>query len=409
MLVATQGSRAYFADGELGRVHGDNDTMARWIKIRRYLWRRGSKLKVRLRFRLRGGGYKVLQETREGATLEWAEDKVVEFLALRKMIRKRSLTVSLDRYSTYGSLSDFLTERKPRKSMVHMYGELKREGGRKCNEDFPAWLDEWLQLKRSTPSVITGRPCTEATINRYISVAKTVYNYAVKMGAVTGVRENPLGAFERTKERGRTRVWTPEERRRIFAAMAEHGSYLYWPVYFCQWNPIRRGDLFSLTRDSLDRDGKRVHFYPSKTRGRVDRETFLPFIDAALWKYFDGLPRDCPYLFPKLLKGGGWRKVSDPDTHWHTVLGWTEVKGEGDDVAVRAVVDFHFHDLKHCAMSWMFSAGYTEVDIKELGIQYSHKMVMRYAHGSVDAIQARWAEAQRAVAGSIMPEAVALG
>jgi len=40
--------------------------------------------------------------------------------------------------------------------------------------------------------------------------------------------------------------------------------------------------------------------------------------------------------------------------------------------------DFHWHDLKHCAITYMVDAGYTILDLKNLGIQFSEEMVERY-------------------------------
>jgi integrase len=386
--------------------------MARWDKVQRYIWRSGSRYRVRLKFRT-AGGWHVLQQTAESGGLPAALDVLPKLLARRKAIRNRSLTGQTARYSTFGALIEFYRQRRQPRSMETVYGVLKRDLGAVALEELPERFDQFLQILRSTCSESTGRPRTESTMNRYIAAAKIVLNFAAKLGKVTGLQDNPLRGFSCTRELGRDRVWSAEERRRIFAALADLKSYLYWPVYFCQWNPIRRGDLFRLTRDNLDREGKRIHFYPSKTRHRVNRETFLPFIDKALWDYFDSLPADCPFLFPRLLrrrgKVVGWHQVTDPDTHWHTVLRQTEVRDPVDEtkVAVPAVADFHWHDLKHCAVTWMLDSGYTEVDIKALGIQYDHEMVMRYAHREVGAVQARWQEAQTVVAGSIAPKAVA--
>jgi integrase len=286
--------------------------------------------------------------------------------------------------------------------MVTIFGVLRRDLGNVTIQELPDRFDRFLQLMRTTNVKYTDHPPSEVTINRYIGCARTVCRYAAKMAAVTGVRGNPLSGFSCTTEQGRDRIWTTEEKERIFRTMTELGSYLYWPVYFCQWNPIRRGDLFKLTRDNLDRQNKRIHFYPSKTRGKVNRETYLPFIDTALWGYFDSLPADCPYLFPKLHEDGTWEQVRDPDTHWHTVLARTEVQDDGGKVVQAAVSDLHFHDVsKHVPISWMMDNGYSEVDIKALGIQYTHEMVMRYAHRDASAVADRWQASQAQVVGSI--------
>ena len=52
--------------------------------------------------------------------------------------------------------------------------------------------------------------------------------------------------------------------------------------------------------------------------------------------------------------------------------------------------DFHWHDLKHCAITWMLDNGYTERDLRNLGIQYSPAMINRYYHTDAAKVLSKW-------------------
>ena len=169
---------------------------------------------------------------------------------------------------------------------------------------------------------------------------------------------------------------------RLIGVLERSKSYLLWPVKFSLRNPIRKGDLISLTRENLDRFRPWIHFYASKTRNRKNRETVLPFLDDDLLVWFDSLPADCPYLFPRTDGTGEWHQLGDFKKHWHTML--TEA----------GIDDFRWHDLKHCAITWMLDNGYTERDLRNLGIQYSPAMINRYYHTDAAKVLLKWKTAQ---------------
>ena len=72
--------------------------------------------------------------------------------------------------------------------------------------------------------------------------------------------------------------------------------------------------------------------------------------------YEAGLPADCPWLLPMIgtehngrvtkLRPGVWKKIIEPDRHFARLI---------DECGIS---DFVFHDLKHCAETYMVRQGY---------------------------------------------------
>jgi integrase len=79
------------------------------------------------------------------------------------------------------------------------------------------------------------------------------------------IEKNPLVGFGKLPETPRDRILTPDEEARLLSVLERNKSYLLMPVKLSLRNPIRNGDLITLTRENLDRFRPWVHFYASKT------------------------------------------------------------------------------------------------------------------------------------------------
>jgi integrase len=77
-------------------------------------------------------------------------------------------------------------------------------------------------------------------------------------------------------------------------------------------------------------------------------------------------------------EGGSVYSLGNFKKHWHLIL------------AAANVEDFRWHDLKHCAITWMLDNGFSERDLKNLGIQYSPAMIDRYYHADASKVSSKW-------------------
>ena len=243
-------------------------------------------------------------------------------------------------------------------------------------------FDRYIQSLKTIPSELTGRLLKNKSINNYIDVCLISLNFAAKScyRKITGIKHNPLAGYERLPTVPRDRVFVDNEERRLKDVMIKFKSPLYQALCFSMNNPIRRGDLLNLRRENRNRDNNFIHFLPSKTKNQIPKETILVCIDDAQNEYWDSLPLDCPWLFPWIDVSGNWRQLTRNDfaVPWNELLDKATIK------------DFHWHDLKHVAITWMLDNGFQEIDLKNLGIQYTPEMIERYYHREAEKARKKW-------------------
>lgn len=321
----------------------------------------------------------------EAKCIEEAQAKAEAFLKGTEIAKKKEDVwtlerVALDRIDKYGDAS-----------MSVQFKEIIELAGKSLPEDFIDSYNETIKKLRETPikGMKRNRYRSETTINRYKSVFRMIFQHAVKVRALPPDHIAADYDFDFAYEEGRDRVWTEDEKERIFQAMEELDSWLKYAVYFASVNPIRASDLFGnakegnpgLRRRDYDPLKNWVAFLASKTgksrRAKADkrRPTFLKQIDDKLRDYFSSIPKTCDHLFPKMQNGfcmpidklfQGYRN------EWERICKKAKVHG------------LRFHDLKHCAITYLLDHGYTERDLKQCGIQYSTAMINRYYHFNAD-------------------------
>lgn len=267
---------------------------------------------------------------------------------------------------------------------------LEKLGKFKVDRRFPSvYYSYILQIKH-------GRAVN--TVNNHRICIRSVILFAYKSGLIS---EQPVRDFGMEKMEERDRVWTTDERLRIYNAMQACESHLYWSVRFAEKNPIRSSDLWGLTKDNLELFGENapcIKFFPSKTRERQDRPTYLIELDQDIIEQFQWQIRelpDCNLLFPHFWysnkeKKWKWQLMGHPKRHWNYLMHGSPNK---DGFRGAQVKDFHFHDLRHVATTYMLerrdSAGqriYDEDDMRDLGILYSHRAVEIYRNRKADRV-----------------------
>ena len=252
----------------------------------------------------------------------------------------------------------------------------KRGGGKNQALQLRWWrktLGERL-LSEITPAVIvdardllqsesTNRPRSAATLNRYTAALGHVFTVAVKEWM--WVDENPLSKISKFPEPpGRVRVLGKQDRERLLSVCkSSRNPHLFPIVILAISTGMRKGEILRLKWSDIDLD--RGHLVIQKTKNRERRGIPLSEpVKRALELHGRVRRIDSDFVFPN-------RSGSAPEDFRAS---WKKVLKEAD------IQDFRFHDLRHCAASYMAVAGASP---SELAAALGHKslsMVARYAH-----------------------------
>lgn len=251
--------------------------------------------------------------------------------------------------------------------MLSVYEILKdRLGQYRADKTFPRHFNAFIAELRS-------KGYAHNTVANYQSATRRALKVAWEQNLIA---EIPIRKFEITRK-FRNRIWTDEERLRFFNSFEDQDDDLYWKVYFAEKNPVRKMDVSGLKRENLVLFGEHAPYilhYPRKTEVSDPRPCILPEIDDALLSRFQDIQRrfpDCPYLFPRIIKNEAlgterWEYAGN----YH--------KAFSERVERCKIENFHFHDLKHVAISAMLKGKYTREILKKLGIQMSDDSIDVY-------------------------------
>lgn len=156
----------------------------------------------------------------------------------------------------------------------------------------------WVQKYNRYLDTLQAEGKAVNTISNHMAAIHHVLNVAYKRRMID---DKPIREAE-IKRVYRKRVLSEDERKRLENVMLECKSHLYWSVRFSELRPIRKNDLWSLTRENLILFGDvppHIRFRAQKTSNRTETETCLPLADLPeMLSYFHSLPAGCPWLFP---------------------------------------------------------------------------------------------------------------
>lgn len=207
-----------------------------------------------------------------------------------------------------------------------------------------------------------GTTSSHATVNRYCSTLSHAFSVAMKEWQ--WIDDNPFRKVRPLKEpEGRIRFLSEDERERLLSECLAHSEDLYTIVVIALSTGARRGEIMGLTWEDVDLKSGLVTF--QKTKNGYRRSVPLTGLALDLVKDVASRRRfTSGYLFPG-------RSTGRPAAIQNIF-----------EAAVRraGIENFHFHDLRHSAASYLVMAG---VDMRTVGEILGHrdlKMTHRYAH-----------------------------
>ena len=205
---------------------------------------------------------------------------------------------------------------------------------------------------------------SHATINRYLAALSTAISTAINEWG--WMEDNILRKVSKLREpRGRTRYLSDEERNRFISACRESkNSDLYIAVILALSTGGRKNEIWGLSWKCVDLKNGFITFMETKN----DEPRSAPLTGHALELMLERskVPRiDTELVFPSRLDP---QKSFDFRRPFQMALKAAKIE------------DFRWHDLRHCAASYLVMAG---VDMRTVAEILGHKtiqMTQRYAH-----------------------------
>lgn len=217
---------------------------------------------------------------------------------------------------------------------------------------------------RKNPATGELKKRTGATVNRYLASLSTCLSYGVN--ELEWLERNPMERVKRPAEsKGRVRFLSDDERARLLAACRPHAD-LYLAVVLSLTTGARQGEIMGLRWGQID--FKRQVISLEKTKNG-DRRS-LPLVGES---------------FSLLQERAKVRALHDdrcfPPTdkakksaHLNLREAWAKTLKEA------GIEDFHWHDLRHTAASYLAMSGVSLVEIAKILGHRTLAMVARYSH-----------------------------
>jgi integrase len=209
---------------------------------------------------------------------------------------------------------------------------------------FAAYRDERLKVVKP------------ATVKRTLVPIRNLYEVARTEWGLP-IRENPLSRLKlEASDQRRERRLRPGEQDNLLVSARKYRNQLIAPIIaLALETAMRRGELLAIKKEHID-FSKRTLLIPEGKNGRA-RTIPLSILAAELLSAHS--PKD-GRLFP--IAANAFR------------LAWERVKRRAE------IVDLHFHDLRHEAISRLFEK---ELSVPEVALISGHRdlrMLLRYTH-----------------------------
>ena len=217
---------------------------------------------------------------------------------------------------------------------------------------------------RTDPATGKPRKRTGATVNRYLAALSVCLSYAVK--ELQWLERNPVERIKKPSEnKGRVRFLSDDERTRLLTACRPHAD-LYLAVVLSLTTGARQSEVMTLRFGQIDFSRRVITLHDTKNGERraipLVGEAFTLLQDRAKVR---NLLDDRVFPPTARAKRAESRDLRQP---------WEEALKEA------GITDFHWHDLRHTAASYLAMSGVSLVEIAKVLGHRTLAMVARYSH-----------------------------
>ncbi|MBZ0105199.1 MAG: site-specific integrase [Sulfuricella denitrificans] len=278
--------------------------------------------------------------------------------------KRHTLAELIDRY-----IRDILPQhpKKARDYLAHLTWWKDEIGSHTLADVTPALISEHRD-KLGNAVTVRGKPRAPATVVRYMAALSHAFTIAIQEWG--WLDDSPMRKVRKPSlPRGRVRFLSDDERARLLTACKESSNpYLYPVVVLALSTGMRQGEIMGLTWDVVDLNRGRAILHETKNGER--RAVAITGHALDQLKELGKVRRiDCNLIFPS--KENAPQKPQKPmdlRTPWETAVKKAKLQ------------DFHFHDLRHSAASYLAMNGASLAEIAEVLGHKTLQMVKRYAH-----------------------------
>lgn len=278
--------------------------------------------------------------------------------------KRHTLAELINRY-----VHDILPQhpKKARDYQAHLTWWKDEIGSHTLADVTPSLISE-CRDKLGSAVTVRGKPRAPATVVRYMAALSHAFTIAVQEWG--WLDDSPMRKVRKPSlPRGRVRFLSDDERARLITACKESSNpYLYPVVVVALSTGMRQGEIMGLTWDVVDLNRGRVILHETKNGER--RAVAITGRALEVLKELGKVRRiDSNLLFPsKENRPQKPQKPMDLRTPWKKAVKNAELQ------------DFHFHDLRHSAASYLAMNGASLAEIAEVLGHKTLQMVKRYAH-----------------------------
>lgn len=226
----------------------------------------------------------------------------------------------------------------------------------------PELVSKERQLLINTPT-IKGLKRAAGTINRYMAVLSSTFNYAIKR--LRWLHENPCLNLLKIKDNAkRDRVLQEGEFARLMEACQQSKSpYLYCIVLIALTTGARQGEILNLEWSDISWDKKQAYFKETKN-GRPRSVALVDLVIQELKKIHALRQPDKSLVFAS-----------------RTAFGKIDIKKGWREALKRAnISSLTFHGLRHSFCSMAAAQGASNLELASAMGHRTLQMLMRYTH-----------------------------
>ena len=223
----------------------------------------------------------------------------------------------------------------------------------------------WATPATGDPDIDAKRPKAKrsgSTVNRYLAALSACFAYGRK--ELQWIEKNPVESISKPSENtGRVRFLSDDERVRLLEACRHHAD-LYLAVVLALTTGARQAEIMTLRLGQIDFNRRVITL--TKTKNGETRS--IPLVGEAftlLQKRSKVRDMKEDRVFPPVKEKGDTRSLR---TAWEVALKKAEI------------TDFHWHDLRHTAASYLAMSGVSLVEIAKVLGHRTLQMVARYSH-----------------------------